>query len=84
MTDSNLVTINIKKLGKIGLCLIGFSFIFGLSETLYFGCNWYPQSPAELWCDGITRIICGAGEGLFVTAIIFKIIQKIKSLKTQP
>jgi len=35
--------------------LIG--FIFGLCETGYFGWNFFPQSSAEIVCDGISLAI---------------------------
>lgn len=32
--------------------------LFGLAETAYFGWNFWPQSPAEMICDGIALAIC--------------------------
>lgn len=41
--------------------LILFGVLFALIETIYFGCNFYPQSKAEFICDKIALFIVALG-----------------------
>lgn len=64
----------LRNLALIGYYLMIFSFIFGFCETIYFGCNLYPKSKAELICDNISISICSLGCFIFIFSIIKKII----------
>ena len=44
-----------------GLMLIVLSVVLCVIETIYFGCNTKPLTPAETICDGICTIILWAG-----------------------
>ena len=44
--------------------LIG--FIFAVTETIYFGSNWLPESKEEVACDIIAAAICLYGLGLLM------------------
>lgn len=41
----------------LGLSIIVNAQIFGLVETIYFGNNWSPQTPAELICDALALML---------------------------
>ena len=49
-----------------GLMLIVLSVVLCVIDTIYFGCNTKPLTPAETICDGICTILLWAG--LFVGA----------------
>lgn len=44
-----------------GFMLITLSVVLCVIETIYFGCNTKPLTPAETICDGICTIILWAG-----------------------
>lgn len=44
-----------------GLLMMAASFIWATLETKYFGSNYWPESIAELICDGISLIGCFTG-----------------------
>ena len=44
-----------------GFMLIALSVVLCVIETIYFGCNTKPLTPAETICDGICTIILWAG-----------------------
>ena len=58
------------KLKIIGFYLIATATIFGVSETVYFGNNFYPQSHAEEICDAISLIINFTGVGIYISTFI--------------
>ena len=45
----------------LGALFIICSIVFSISETEYFGNNFYPKSKAEIVCDLISTIIALAG-----------------------
>ena len=53
---------------KKGSILFFISFIFGISETLYFGSNWLPASNAEFICDFIATVLCASGITISLTS----------------
>ena len=44
-----------------GLMLIALSVVLCVIETIYFGCNAKPLTPAETICDGICTILLWTG-----------------------
>lgn len=75
------ITINLRKLTFIGLCMIIASIVFGLSETYYFGGNLLPQSPAELACDMIAIIVHFIGSVFLISPIIYAIVKDIRHIR---
>ncbi len=69
---------NLKKQFNLSIILIILGFLFGIIETIYFGCNWLPQSHAEKICDAISGLISYCGYLLLLNVIITIINKFIK------
>jgi hypothetical protein len=59
-----------KKQFIIGGILFITALLFGVAETIYFGCNLTPQTSAEATCDNIALAVSLFGILLIVTAKI--------------
>lgn len=60
----------INKLKITGVILIMLSVLFAITETVYFGSNYFPQTKAELLCDFLSAFILGIGAGMEVVATV--------------
>lgn len=69
---------SLKQQFKLSIVIMIGGLLFGIIETLYFGCNYYPQSPAEKVCDFISVVISDCGNLLFLNCIITFIKNFIK------
>lgn len=69
-----------KAMYKIGFVLMIIGIIFAVTETIYFGSNWLPESREEFICDYIACAIVHSGIALMFYAMTNSTITQIKEI----
>lgn len=55
-----------KKMALKGFIMMCMGWIFGISETIYFGSHWLPESKFEFICDMVAQSFVSAGCALLI------------------
>jgi len=69
-----------RTLAYIGFFMMISGYVFAIAETVYFGCNWHPQSRKELIADSIALIVSGSGCTILITCIFTELMRRVNEL----